>query len=437
METPQSPLGLADDDDETTQGGDETLQAGSDDYSADSPPMGSVSASGGLKALDIPGAAEAFATMARSSKQARAALAKARAQIVARRYSSALPLLAISSALGKSTRTGSIGETFGNVSEALAGPLREKEAFEQARQKELLGIDTSMAGLDERTGQAQLQLAQLRAQLAAKEAALPNDRVIGADGKVYWRARPQARNSEAWVPAASSTNVNLKEESAESKGVGEGMAKHYNTMLQSGIDANAQIAKYERLSNLMEGMKTSKLTPTFATIAAVADSFGITLDKRLGAKQAAEALTNEIALTLRNPAGGAGMPGALSDADREYLKSMTPGIGKTPEGNRLIIETAIKLAQRDQDVARMARAYRKKHGHMSEDFFDELDEWSRANPLFPKKQTAAPASVSAPPAAAATEEGAAPPPAVPAIPSGDDAVAISPGTVSFYNLPKQ
>jgi hypothetical protein len=101
-------------------------------------------------------------------------------------------------------------------------------------------------------------------------------------------------------------------------------------------------------------------------------------------KEAAQALSSEIALQLRNPSGGAGMPGAMSDADRQFLANMVPGLATTPEGRKLMIETATKLAQRDKEVAAMARKYRQKKGNIDEGFYDELAQFSSAKPLFGK-----------------------------------------------------
>jgi hypothetical protein len=89
-----------------------------------------------------------------------------------------------------------------------------------------------------------------------------------------------------------------------------------------------------------------------------------------------------MALQLRNPSGGAGMPGALSDRDVQFLRAMVPGLAKTPEGNKLIIETARKLSQREIQVAQLARDYRKKKGQLDEGFYDQLKVFSDANPLF-------------------------------------------------------
>lgn len=193
----------------------------------------------------------------------------------------------------------------------------------------------------------------------------------------------------------SLVTINNKQETAESQKVGEGFGTEYADLQKSAITATNQLAKLDRMQQLLQGVQTGKLAPAMTQIQALGDSLGFKVDPSLGAKQALEALSNEIALTLRNPAGGAGMPGALSDKDREFLQSMTPGIGKTNEGNTLIINTAKALNQRSQTVAKMARDYRKKHGHFDEGFYDELQTYSDAHPLFdgqvmPKEATAPP-----------------------------------------------
>jgi hypothetical protein len=44
----------------------------------------------------------------------------------------------------------------------------------------------------------------------------------------------------------------------------------------------------------------------------------------------------------------------------------------------------VKMAKRDQEVAKIAREYRKKNGNLDEGFYDELAKFSEANPLFTK-----------------------------------------------------
>ena len=77
---------------------------------------------------------------------------------------------------------------------------------------------------------------------------------------------------------------------------------------------------------------------------------------------------------------------------------MIPSLESDPGAWPKMIEYRVKLAQREQQVAKMARAYRKKNGgKFDEGFFDELQEWSDKNPLFevpkPQPAPAAPSNV--------------------------------------------
>jgi hypothetical protein len=178
------------------------------------------------------------------------------------------------------------------------------------------------------------------------------------------------------------TQVTLKQEGEEAKTVGKFFGDSYADIQKAGFNAPSRIARMDRLNQLLDGVNTGKLTPAGTELAAYAESLGLKIDKNLGNKQAAQALANEMALELRNPAGGAGMPGAMSDADREFLKSMTPGLSTSPDGRKQITETGKKIAKRDQDVAKMAREYRQKNGSIDEGFYEKLREFSDKNPLF-------------------------------------------------------
>jgi hypothetical protein len=185
------------------------------------------------------------------------------------------------------------------------------------------------------------------------------------------------------APAPSANvNVNTKQETEESKTVGKGFGEEYMTIQKAGMTAGNRVAKMTRLGNLLDGVNTGKLTPLGTEIAALGASLGVNIDPKLDNKQAAAALSNEISLSLRSTADGGGMPGAMSDQDREYLKQMVPNIGKTPGANKLMIDAAIKMAKRDQEVAQLARKYRAKNGHIDEGFYNELQAYSDSNPLF-------------------------------------------------------
>lgn len=203
-------------------------------------------------------------------------------------------------------------------------------------------------------------------------------------GSQEWQAhfKEFAEKMKKPIGTIVTTNVNTKQETEESKTVGKGFGEEYIALQRAGVDANMKISKLDRFASLSQGVTTGKLIPTLTEVEALGATFGFKVNPDLPAKQALESLSNEIALELRNTGSGNGMPGQLSDKDREFLVAMTPNLSKTPEGNKLIIETRKKLLQREREVARLAREYRKKNGHIDEGFYDKLQSYADKNPLF-------------------------------------------------------
>lgn len=183
-------------------------------------------------------------------------------------------------------------------------------------------------------------------------------------------------------------SVNTKQETEEAKAVGKALGQQYVKLQEASVAAEGKINRLNRLDTLLAGVATGKLTPKMTELASYAEALGIKLDPNLDAKQGAEALIGEMTLQARNPAGGAGMPGAMSDADREFLKTLNPSLAQTPGGRKLVIETQRKLAKRDQQVAKMARAFRAANGTL-EGFAEELQQWSAENPLFESESAVA------------------------------------------------
>lgn len=183
--------------------------------------------------------------------------------------------------------------------------------------------------------------------------------------------------------------VDNRQENEFSKKLGAELGEQYAGLMKSDMNAPTNIAKYQRLGGLLSQVGTGKFKGTTVELKAAAKSMGVDLNALgvaddVAPAQAARALANQLALELRNPAGGAGMPGALSDQDRQFLLQMIPSLESDPGAWPKMIEYRVKLAEREQKVARMAREYRKKSGKFDEGFFDELQEWSAKNPLFPE-----------------------------------------------------
>lgn len=186
-------------------------------------------------------------------------------------------------------------------------------------------------------------------------------------------------DSDAEKSARDAAAAGKKEEAVT---VGKTFGEQFSNIQKAGFNAPSKIHRFNRLEQLLNGIDTNKLTPIKSDIVQTAAGLGMKIDPKWNNVQAAEALGNEMALELRNPAGGAGMPGSMSDSDRVFLRSMVPGVEKTPEGRKLIINSAKALAQRDQDIAKLASEYRQKNGSIDEGFYEVARKFADANPLF-------------------------------------------------------
>lgn len=85
-------------------------------------------------------------------------------------------------------------------------------------------------------------------------------------------------------------------------------------------------------------------------------------------------ITRQMALSARNPDSGMGMPGSMSDADREFLVSLFPSLMNTPGGNALMVEAQIMKAQRNIEIRQMMNQYLESNGTLA-GFDKKLDEY--------------------------------------------------------------
>lgn len=259
---------------------------------------------------------------------------------------------------------------------------------------------------------------KVRYEIAAKEAdnkakQADRDRKFGLDERRTAAAEMRARNSGplAMVDMQSGTVTVggpngispqgmrdamtgrgvLKEAEAEGAAVGKFYGERFGQIMEGEKQARAEDANLARLDSLLSNVETGKFKGTTTELKKAAQAAGIDLaavgiTDDVAPVEAARALSNEMALQLRNPAGGAGMPGAMSDADRTFLQSMTPGIETTAEGRRLMIYTRKKINERRILEAREAAAYRRQHGRLDDGFTERMQSFADKNPLFQTPQ---------------------------------------------------
>jgi hypothetical protein len=241
-----------------------------------------------------------------------------------------------------------------------------------------------MVALDKPEDLAKLKLGQRKA---------PPTVVVGAGGKMRQRMAFNPETGEFDTPVgqpyeSGALVTNNVSANAYDKTEGGNIADQMDAIQKAGFAATGDIQRYDRLGSLLGQVSTGKFKGTTLELKAAAkglgfdlSSFGIADD--VAPAQAARALSRALALELRNPAGGAGMPGALSDSDRQFLESMVPGVESDPGAWPQMIEAYKQLKRREMQVAKLAREYAKRNGgNLDYGFLDELETYSAQNPLF-------------------------------------------------------
>lgn len=208
--------------------------------------------------------------------------------------------------------------------------------------------------------------------------------------------------SQGGTASFNDYEVNLKRAGAPPEGekeydkiTGKHFAEYNVEIAKGAVSARGKIATLTRLDQLLSNpaVYTGTGGNTVASIKRLGASLGIDvkgIPDGAAASDAIRSISNQFALELRNPAGGAGMPGAMSDKDREFLQAMVPGLGQTPEGNKLLVDYMKRVSQRAVDVEQQRQAYVRRVGRMDEGFFRHLADWSDKNPLFPEADTVKP-----------------------------------------------
>jgi hypothetical protein len=191
------------------------------------------------------------------------------------------------------------------------------------------------------------------------------------------------RKAVGSVVPRTSVTINNPMETEEGKAIGRGRGEAFVAINQGASKARAKLSSLDAIDALIGDVETSPLTPFGVKAASVVKgAFGQDIDPNLPRKVAAETIMGRMALDARSTAEGGGMPGAMSDADREFLRSMNPSLSQTREGRALIVTVQKRMAKRDQEMAQWAREYRAKQGQFDEGFQDYAAQKSAQNPLF-------------------------------------------------------
>lgn len=185
------------------------------------------------------------------------------------------------------------------------------------------------------------------------------------------------------------------------KKMSEGFAKQYFDTQEQADNARGTLAYYDMLKNALDsGVRTGSFGEQEASVRKFASMLGIGDAETARSGDLIKSVQNRLALQMRNPTSGMGMPGAVSDRDLIFLKEAQPGLTQTPEANKIMLEAFSRLEKRKIDIATLAQQYAATHGgQLDVGFSKAVNDYANANSLFDDMRKGSQASASIPQAA--------------------------------------
>lgn len=198
----------------------------------------------------------------------------------------------------------------------------------------------------------------------------------GTDDFTNWKVK---------LKQAGATKINNVVQTGDNqyaKTLGENDAKGFLDVNKAGNTANSKLNTLTVLDNLMKdpSFYSGFGGPTRMRANQALASLGIANPNAASAQEAFDAISKKMVLDLAGGSLGTG----FSNADRDFIVGQVPALQNTPEGNRRLIEYMRKIAQREQQVAQLARQYAKANNNRFDQagFNEFLAKWSEQNPLF-------------------------------------------------------
>ena len=191
--------------------------------------------------------------------------------------------------------------------------------------------------------------------------------------------------SKANASDARAENLRMQSpENLELKAGAELRAKQYQAIEQSIADdvraAQPAIDRLELTNSLLDdkGVYTGPLGERFLQVKQTLDALGYPgLKEGVSNTEFFRSMANKMVTDATNGSLGAG----ISNADVNFLRQVQANMGTSKEGNRKIIDLAIRLQKRKQEVAQ----FQSEYGNVDKKFSVALDKWAKEHPMFSEK----------------------------------------------------
>lgn len=196
------------------------------------------------------------------------------------------------------------------------------------------------------------------------------------DAQTYGSPVGQATNATRAAAAANEAGLKTEAEALARQG-----AERLGEIRAAARLAGSEMSSLDALESQLAKVNTGAFAQTRINLGKAASFLGLSDGSEVSAAEAAQSIANRLALQLRNPAGGEGMPGAMSDADREFLASTIPSIANSEGGWRQMIEIRRRLARSAQEQAQEAERFMRQGGRAT-DLPGHMAEWASQRRLF-------------------------------------------------------
>ncbi|MGL4967010.1 MAG: hypothetical protein ACRC67_37665 [Inquilinus sp.] len=220
----------------------------------------------------------------------------------------------------------------------------------------------------------------------------PKAQEVSGIGKMIERdALPAGDPRRAEYDRAISASGAPRQETAYDQEIGRQFAQGYAAITTKADAARQNSATLDALDQALSNpdVVTGALGPTALGLRRAAVAMGIGDADTVADSELVQTIGNQLALQLRNPETGMGMPGAVSDRDLQFLRESVPGLANSVAGNRRLLDYTRRLNQRAMQVEQLANDYAQRNGRLDTGFRAELAQWAAANPLFAEAQAAA------------------------------------------------
>lgn len=267
---------------------------------------------------------------------------------------------------------------YGRSQDAIRNDMAERRlSMEQAKMAQ------DMAMQRQRLGMAAAELALRRQNALAGDWALSNGVLINKKTGELRQLTPEQLQQMQAAGGVMDYDPNDPEVKKFKEEMGKRGADEFNNIRKAGMSAYDTLDKMQQVKSIMDsGLYTGVMGDWVQGFRKFGASFGLSDAQAAAYGELLDKTNKELALMMRNPDMGLGMPGSMSDSDRKFIVSAQPGLTTSAAGNRLMAEMGARIAQRRIDIAAMADEYQARKGKLDKGFYDKVREYSNKNPMF-------------------------------------------------------